>query len=137
MNIARFLIPKVNSVYLTENQTVRQGLEKLLRNRYSALPVLKENGEFFGCISEGDFLRHIMECESVSLRDHEKYKIAEIMRCNFCPPLPITASVEDVVSQSQQQNFVPIVDDRNIFIGIVTRKDVIRYLAELALQSPS
>ena len=67
----------------------------------------------------------------------EKYKIAEIMRCNFCPPLPITASVEDVVSQSQQQNFVPIVDDRNIFIGIVTRKDVIRYLAELALQSPS
>jgi len=134
MNIARFLIPKVNSVYLTENQTVRQGLEKLLRNHYAALPVLKENGEFYGCISEGDFLRHIMHIGSTNMKEYETHKIADIMRCDFCPPLTIMASVEDVVSQSQQQNFVPIVDDRNIFIGIVTRKDVIKYLSDLALE---
>jgi len=135
MNIARFLIPKVNSVYLIETQTVRQGLEKLLRNRYAALPVLKENGEFYGCISEGDFLRHIMSSDTTVLKDHEKYKISDIMRCDFCPPLTIMASIEDVVFQSQQQNFVPIVDDRNIFIGIVTRKDVIKYLSALALKN--
>jgi len=133
MNVARFLIPKVNSVYLVETQTVRQGLEKLLRHRYAAIPVLKENGEFYGCISEGDFLRHIMEVGSTNMKDHEKYKIADIMRCDFCPPLTIMASIEDVVEQSQQQNFVPIVDDRNTFIGIVTRKDVIQYLSSLAL----
>lgn len=134
MNIARFLIPKVNSVYLTETQTVRQGLEKLLRHRYAAIPVLKENGEFSGCVSEGDFLRHIMASDTTNLKDHEKCKIVDIMRFDFCPPLTITASIEDVVDQSRQQNFVPIVDDRNTFIGIVTRKDVISYLAHLALK---
>ena len=132
MNVARFLIPKVNSVYLTETQTVRQGLEKLQRHHYAALPVVKENGEFCGCISEGDFLRHIMETGTANLKDHEKYRISEIMRFDFCPPLSIFASVEEIVEQSKKQNFVPIVDDRNIFIGIVTRKDVIEFLAERA-----
>jgi len=132
MNVARFLIPKVNSVYLTENQSVRQGLEKMLRHRYAAIPVLKENGEFYGCISEGDFLRHVMECGSTNVKDYEKKKIRDIMRCDFCPPVTILASIDDIVSQSQQQNFVPIVDDRNIFVGIITRKDVIKYLSELA-----
>jgi len=130
MNIARFLIPKVNAVYLTENQTVRQGLEKLQRHHYAALPVLKESGEFCGCISEGDFLRHIMEVGSANMKDHEKYRLIDIMRFDFCPPLSIFASLEDIVAQSEMQNFVPIVDDRNIFIGIVTRKDVIQFLAE-------
>jgi len=27
------------------------------------------------------------------------------------------------------QNFVPVVDDRNVFSGIITRKDVIQYFA--------
>ena len=25
------------------------------------------------------------------------------------------------------QNFVPVVDDRNFFMGIITRKDVLKY----------
>ena len=56
------------------------------------------------------------------------------MRQDFCPPLTIVASLEDVLEQIQKQNFVPIVDDRNCFCGIVTRRDVIKYLAELAFQ---
>ena len=133
MNIAKFLIPKVNAVYLLESQTVRQGLEKLTRHGYTAIPVLKESGEFYGCISEGDFLRHILQTGSANPKDHEHVKIADIMRCDFCPPLTIVASIGDVVEQIQKQNFVPVVDDRNLFCGIVTRKDVIKYLAELAL----
>ena len=30
------------------------------------------------------------------------------------------------------QNFIPVVDDAGIFIGLVTRKEIIRYLAEKA-----
>ena len=133
MNVATFLIPKVNTVHLLESNTVRQGLEKLIRYGYTALPVLKENGEFYGCINEGDFLRHILQTGTTNLKDHERYKISEIMRCDFCPPLTIMASLEDVVEQIQQQNFLPVVDDRNFFCGIVTRKDIIKYLSEMAL----
>jgi len=132
MNIAKFLIPKVNTSYLLENQTVRQGLEKLRHHGYSAIPVLKESGEFYGCVSEGDFLRHVMDSGSTNLKDHENRKIADIMRDDFCPALTIVASIDEVVEQIQRQNFVPVVDDRNLFCGIVTRRDVIRYLSQLA-----
>ena len=135
MNIAKFLTPKASSIYLLESQTVRQGLEKFKHHGYTAIPVLTESGEFFGCISEGDFLRHLLQTETVDLKVHEQYKIREIMRQDFCPPLTIVASLEDVLEQIQKQNFVPIVDDRNCFCGIVTRRDVIKYLAELAFQS--
>ena len=135
MNIAKFLIPKAGSIYLLESQTVRQGLEKFKHHGYTAIPVLTESGEFYGCVSEGDFLRHRLQTGTVDLKFHEQYRIREIMRQDFCPPLTIVASLEDVLEQIQKQNFVPIVDDRNCFCGIVTRRDVIKYLAELAFQS--
>ena len=134
VNIAKFLTPKANSTYLLESQTVRQGLEKFKHHGYTAIPVLTENGEFYGCVSEGDFLRHLLRTNTVDLKVHEQYKIREIMRQDFCPPLTIVAPLEDVHQQVQQQNFVPIVDDRNCFCGIVTRRDVIKYLSELAFQ---
>lgn len=132
MNIAKFLIPKVNTVYLKENQTVRQGLERFIRHGYTAIPVLKESGEFYGCIGEGDFLRHLIQTGTTDLREHEHYRIADIMRHDFCPPLTIVASIDKVMDQIQKQNFVPVVDDRNLFCGIATRSDVIRYLTDVA-----
>ena len=32
------------------------------------------------------------------------------------------------MSKAVNQNFVPVVDDKDIFIGIITRKDIIQYL---------
>ena len=57
------------------------------------------------------------------------------MRRDFCPPLGITAGDDEVIDALLQQNFVPIVDDRGCFCGIVTRKSVIAALAgaEVAL----
>ena len=37
--------------------------------------------------------------------------------------------MEDLLENITNQNFVPVVDDNGIFIGIVTRKDVLLYLA--------
>ena len=37
--------------------------------------------------------------------------------------------MDELVNKITNQNFVPVVDDNNVFIGIITRKDVILYLA--------
>ena len=37
--------------------------------------------------------------------------------------------MEHLVASAMNQNFVPVVDDLGNFIGIVTRKDIIRYLS--------
>lgn len=42
----------------------------------------------------------------------------------------ITVSMEELLTSAMNQNFVPVVDDLENFIGIITRKDIIRYFAE-------
>ena len=36
---------------------------------------------------------------------------------------------DEILSRAYNQNFVPVVDDRDVFIGIIKRRDIIKYLA--------
>ena len=134
MNIAQIMIPKVCTVFLHEHNTVRQGLEVMTRNGYSAIPVLDEAGGYVGSVSEGDFLRHVMAVGTTELRAHEQYRIASLVRRDFCPPLSIEAEDATVIEAIMNQNFVPLGDDRGALCGILTRRAVIVYLARAAVR---
>ena len=56
MNILFFLKPKAEVSYLYEDFSMRQGLEKLERSGYTAIPVINRQGKYIGTITEGDFL---------------------------------------------------------------------------------
>lgn len=53
MNLAKIMIPKVSTVFLRENQTVRQGWEVMHRHGYTAIPVVDGEGRYVGTVSEG------------------------------------------------------------------------------------
>lgn len=129
MNIASIMIPKVSTVFLHEGDTVQQGLERFTVHGYTAIPVLNRQEQYVGCITEGDFLRHILAIRSTDPKRLEDTKIGAILRRDFCPALPIDASRDQVVSAILNQNFVPIVDGRGQLSGILTRRKVIEYLA--------
>lgn len=129
-NILLLLKPKKMIGYLEENQTLRQGLEIMRHHGYTALPVINENGQYIGTVSEGDFLWNILETKNYSIFDQEKHSIKEILRKGFNPPVKVTTPVENLVSQIMNQNFVPVIDDQGVLMGIVTRQNVIRYLTE-------
>lgn len=54
----------------------------------------------------------------------------DILQENSYPSVRITVSMEELLNSAMNQNFIPVVDDTGSFIGIVTRKDIIRYFAE-------
>ncbi len=134
MNIAFFLLPKTQVAYLYDHFTVRQALEKMRRHGYTAIPVLDEHGKYVGTVSEGDFLWYIVDPEyrmkTYEMKDMEAILLKELLGKDKNPPVNITTSVENLLSQATRQNFVPVVDDNGIFIGIVTRQDIIKYFAE-------
>ena len=136
MNIARIMVPKTCTAFLVETNTVRQGLEKMRHYGYTAIPVLDEKGAYCGCVNEGDFLRHILNTGSAELSNQESYQIRDIMREEYVTPLRIMAPMAEVLEAAKEQNFIPIVDDRNCFCGIITRRSVIEYLAE-SVQEPA
>ena len=50
MNIAQIMIPKVCTVFLHQDNTIRQGLEIMLRHGYTAVPVLDQGDKYVGCV---------------------------------------------------------------------------------------
>ena len=130
MNTAAIMLPLVCTAYLHTYNSVRQGLEIMHRYGYTAIPVLDEEEKYVGCVSEGDFLRHVLATGETDTKAHERYKIDDIIRKDFCPPLEITATLPQVVDAVLDQNFVPIVDGRGCRCGIVTRRSVIVWLSK-------
>lgn len=127
MNAAFFLTPKSQVAHLTEGSSYRQGMEKLRRHGYTAIPVLTREGKYLGTISEGDFLWNILTMGSLESHDLEKARIDDIVS-DRNPPVRVTADVEELKGCLLEQNFVPVVDDRGMFMGIVTRRRVMLYL---------
>lgn len=134
MNIAFFLLPKTQVAYLNDHFTIRQALEKMRHHGYTAIPVLDEQGKYVGTVSEGDFLWHIVDLnrrlESYEMKDMEECLLKDILGEDKNPPVNIMTSIENLISHAMKQNFVPVVDDLDTFIGIVTRQDIIKYFAE-------
>ncbi|MBR2176170.1 MAG: CBS domain-containing protein [Clostridia bacterium] len=127
MNLFYLLKPKSTVSYLYKTNTIRQGLEKMRAHGYTAIPVLDDNGEYIGTVSEGDFLWHILRFKNDSIKFQEDFYIIDIVNEDRNLPVKTDVTMDELLLRVMDQNFVPVIDDRNIFIGIVTRKDVIKY----------
>jgi len=133
VNIAYFLLPKGRVAYLYDDYTFRQGLEKMRYHGYTAIPVISRRGQYIGTISEGDFLWRLLageEDRQCTMKDLEQLHIRDILKENSYPSVRITVTMEQLLDSAMNQNFIPVVDDIGNFIGIVTRKDIIRYFAQ-------
>lgn len=135
MNVIHFLMPKAQVAYLQIESTVRQGLEKMRYHGFSAIPVIDRDGHYKGTVTEGDFLWALYNDAAPDLKRLEKTELRSIMRKNYSA-INAGASIDEILSTAVNQNFVPVVDDRNIFIGIITRKAIIRYLATVQTELP-
>ena len=130
MNILFFLTPKENVAQVNENDTLRQALEKMENHGYTAIPLLSKDGKYIGTITEGDLLWYLKTHDFPDVWAMEDIPITEIQRNRDNTAVNILVSMEELFDKVTNQNFVPVIDDQNIFIGIITRKDIILYLAE-------
>lgn len=134
MNIASFLLPKVEVSYARDDMTLRQGLERLKRSGFMAIPVIDVEDRYVGVISEGDFLWNILDrnqnLSDITMKRLEHMTVRDILQGGKVKPVCIDTAMEALIEQAKNQNFVPVIDDRSVFIGIVTRSDIIKYFSE-------
>ena len=126
-NILFFLTPKAMCAFVYDDYTVRQALEKMELAGYAALPILNKRGEYRGTLTEGDLLWAMKNMCYMDMRQAESRKIMEIDRKKDNISVRVTTSMQDLVQRASTQNFVPVVDDKDTFIGIVTRRAIINY----------
>lgn len=127
MNIFFLLTPKTACAYLRAEDSVRQALERMESTGYAALPILSKDGSYRGSLTEGDLLWAIKKLNLSDLHDMEKVGIMDIPHRRDNAPVSVDTKVEDLMYTASEQNFVPVVDDRNFFIGIITRKAILQY----------
>ena len=128
MHILFFLTPKSEVAYVQEDDTLRQALEKMEHHGYAAVPLLSADGRYIGTITDGDMLWGLKKRNFPGLRQMEDIPVMKIRRNHDNRPVHINEDMEQLLEKVTVQNFVPVVDDEKVFIGIVTRRDVIRYL---------
>ena len=129
-NILFFLMPKAMCAYVYDDYTIRQALEKMESAGYAALPILNKRGEYRGTLTEGDRLWALKNLCYMDMRQAEARRIMEIDRRKDNIPVRGTTSMQDLLERSVAQNFVPVVDDKDAFIGIVTRRSIIKYFQQ-------
>ena len=126
-NVLFFLTPKAMCAFLHDDYTIRQALEKMESAGYAALPILNKQGEYRGTLTEGDLLWALKNLCYMDMRQAEARRIMEITRRKDNIPVKITTDMQDLVDRASGQNFVPVVDDKDTFIGIITRSAIIKY----------
>ena len=126
-NILFFLTPKAMCAYLYDDFTLRQALEKMEAAGYTALPILSKRGEYRGTLTEGDLMWAIKNMCYMDMRQAEAHRIMEISRSKEYLPIRVTTSMRDLIARASSQNFVPVVDDKDAFIGIVPRSAIVKY----------
>lgn len=129
MNILFFLTPKSDVAYIFEDETLRQTVEKMEHRKFSCIPILNKEGKYTGTISEGDLLWGIkrLNINITDLKEMEDVSIMAIPRRATYKPVLADADMEDLLDRAINQNYVPVIDDKGSFIGIITRKEIIKY----------
>lgn len=127
MNILFFLTPKSDVAYISEDDTLRQALEKMEHHKYSSVPIVSRTGRYVGTLTEGDLLWGMKNQFNLDLKSAEKIPVTAIRRRCDNRPVKADADMEDLIGKALNQNFVPVLDDQKCFIGIITRKDIIKY----------
>ncbi|AIQ69674.1 MULTISPECIES: CBS domain-containing protein [Paenibacillus] len=127
MEISAFLLPKDQVSYITSSITMLEALEQLEHHYYSAIPIINEEGKYVGTLSEGDLLWKFKNTAGLNFENMREVTVSEIQQHVHNESVEIHAQMEDMLTLAADQNFVPVVDDKGIFLGIIRRKDIIEY----------
>lgn len=114
------LKPKSAVSFIYSDLSVKEGLKEFISNGYTAVPVIDRDGMYVGVVSERDFLYRFLEKST-----DDEAVITDIIHDTRFEAVTIDADMDELFTRIIEQNFVPVVDSRGMFSGIVTRKDVL------------
>ena len=126
-NQESFLVPAENVATVLYNHPLNHALLVLSKVGYSKIPVLDSEDHLVGLISLSNVVERMMDLTGFSMDNLEGLTAADVMEVNVAC-IKEDGELEDLVDQA----FLPIVNEENVFVGIITRKEILKSVNHLA-----
>ena len=142
-------------VSIPEDNTLKDAIELLAKNRFSGVPVVNSVGKIVGIISDTDIIRYSEKVEVVpttnltgwispyadvsalatmrkGMETLHQTRVGEVMTKKVYT-VNEEAEATDIARLMNRRNInrIPVVDSENKLVGIVTRADMVRCMAKL------
>ena len=125
MNILSCLTPKSEVRYINDDASLLKTLQNMQESNFAAIPIInKTTGKYIGTITAGDILGCIYENYDLSVKKAADIQLKNVRRTRDNKAVSASAGLEEVLDIAMTQNFVPVIDDDESFIGIITRRDL-------------
>ncbi|NPA95707.1 MAG: CBS domain-containing protein [Thermodesulfobacteria bacterium] len=130
-------------IVIDENTSIMKATQMMKEHRIRRIPVVRD-GKLIGIISDRD-IKEAAPSKATSLDVHELYYLlSEIKVKDIMTPDPITLKENDSVEKAavimleNRISGIPIVDDNNHVIGVITQTDVFKVMISItgAYKSP-
>ncbi|MDD3958298.1 MAG: CBS domain-containing protein [Candidatus Izemoplasmatales bacterium] len=130
MDIISFVKHKPEVIFVYDDFTLKEALELMEKHRFTSIPILSRDGKYIGSITEGDLLWKIIRIDGYNSKKADALKVSDIERCRDYLPIRVDQKMDELILKAAEENFVPIIDENDLFIGIVTRKTILTYFFE-------
>ncbi len=128
MNILFFLKPKAELDLVYEDDTIGMAMERIEDHQFSSIPMINEKtGRYIGTLSEGDLLRALRQ-NAGSPIGSENRSVMTVKRKRDYKCVRADSNIEELFAYVKEQNFVPVVDDTGVLIGIVLRSTILEFV---------
>lgn len=125
-----FLLPADNVATVLYNHPLTHALLVLSKVGYSKIPVLDSQDHLVGLISLSNVVEKMMDLTGFNMENLEGLTVADVMEVNVSC-IQVTDELEDMLHLLVDQAFLPLVDDDKCFLGIITRKEILKSVNHL------
>lgn len=118
-------------ITFSPDQEIQDAIDVMLDKRISGAPVLNEKKELIGMLSEKDCLRVIVDARYHN-QPNSKGSVSDYMSKNV-KTISVDKDVVEVADEflSTQFRRFPVVDDKGVLKGQVSRRDIMRAARQL------
>lgn len=128
-----FLTPAEKLAVIVDSHNIDHAKLLLSHMTYSRVPVVTEDNRYFGTISLREISLYQMEN---GLSDDELHMDISLIAKTDGATVPADYDLEDVMRKLIDESFLPVVGPNQEFLGIITRKSILKAINALVHNFP-
>lgn len=121
-----FLIPSSRIAFVQKDNPLYHAFLILTKVKYAKIPVLDKDNHVVGLLSLAMITDKMLKTDKISISPLNKLKVSDVMQTDFVKINFVQTTLENQLHLLINNAFLPVVDDKERFQGILTRREWIK-----------